>query len=119
MAVSLQSPAMHHDTMSSSVIKGIHSKMWGEYRKSTEVIQTPKKEGNAAAPRHEGHQTVDTVLCGEGMLTRGVDFTEEGEVRVQGGSWARRCSDTTLFPSSNISVLQIDRTQLEARSLLK
>lgn len=53
---------------------------------------------------------MDTVLHGEGILTRGVDFTEEGEVNVQGGGWGRRCSDTTLFPSPMLPLRHIGRT---------
>lgn len=80
-----ESPAMNQDTVFSSLIKGIHAKLWGEYKKNTDVIQT-LKEGRAAASRHEGHQFVGTVLYVDGILTRGVTFTEEGEVRMQKGA---------------------------------
>lgn len=78
---------MNQDTVFSSLIKGIHAKMWGEYRKSTDVIQT-LKEGRAAASRYEGHQIVGTVLYVDGILTRSMNFTEVGEVKMQEGAGA-------------------------------
>lgn len=58
--------AMHQDDRLGSLMKGLCAKLWEKSRKTTEVIQTPKKERSATSPRLEGPPN-----CGDSALWRG------------------------------------------------